>query len=87
MYDGYFSASHQHREGQEEETSPLEDVFYHPLSPELEGSINMDTGCTSNFVAARNNASTNKRNDINGIFGSMCNHGCMEDIYGMLPMA
>lgn len=84
MFDGYFSASHQRRDGQSEEKSVLDKVFYHSVNANLESEADAEAGCASNFVAARKDSASNKRNDINGIFGSMCHHGCMEDIAGKL---
>lgn len=84
LVDGYFSASHRRRPGQEDVPSPLDAALFRQPDAKLEASADNSTGCSSNFVANRTNAASSKLHDVNGIFGAMCPHGCLFDVFSRI---
>lgn len=60
----------------------MDPVFFRKADPDLEATSFANAGCTSSFVATRESAAKDHRYDINGMFGTMCRHGSMEDVFG-----
>ena len=58
-------------------------MLFRQPDPALEIDADDKSGCTSNFMAARQSAASNRDHDINGIFGASCRHGCIMDVFGM----
>lgn len=84
MVDGFFSASHRTRSGQKDEKSPLDDAIFRQPDCRFDLTRNKRDGCSANFVASSNSAVGNIKNDINGIFGAVCRHGVLGNLFGMI---
>lgn len=79
--DGYFSASHRIR-GERSYGTPAMDGVYFTL-PNQTFEFNYQEVCKTRFQAATQQSANDNRFDITGIFGSVCRHGFIDEVFDM----